>query len=328
MVAMLLSLILFQTKWRPLHFWYGALALFAYITSYHFLSKAALEQFTLLSLGLGVVLQVSHLWGPRADKIWRVGMYVLAGLTIGWLTLNSLNIDPYFYLTGQKRAFIAAGLDGGRLRLNGPADHTIYTSTLLALCLPFVTNRIKLVILFAILMIGSTTGMLAAACILPFYMVEDLGKFGVALSASLLLGVAIMTYFFAPALWEPSERFIVWKQMWAYAFTDFHPFKGMGLGHFFDQGHRLFKSGEKFRHPHNEFISVIYNFGVIVGGMIVGHVGSKVVKGLRVFSPYALACLMVLVAGLTSFPLHVPPTACIFMVCFGTLIASKETANA
>lgn len=328
MVAMLISLAVFPKK---MSIW--SLPIFVFLAhSYLKISApAGTEQWLFVALGAAVAIQIGSLWDKQSHRYFVIGLYFMAGLSALWVLANYLNYDPYYWIVGRPRAFTTKEICGQVLCLMGPADNHIYSSSLLALAAPFLHPLMSLPILGLAIAMKSMTGVLGASVAVVYGSIRLWGvrvtlQIGAALSAVAAV-VAALHLDRVRAQWaiwmDPSERLNAWVNIWKSEKLDL--VWGHGLGFFYNYGQEVTQTYERFRHPHNEYISIAIAFGIPVATTLLALLLYRMwVSNSKNITPYNVSLLVFLVMSLTSFPLHTAPTAAIFIVNLGNIFRTKE----
>jgi len=203
-----------------------------------------------------------------------------------------------------------------RWNLTGFTSNPNMASGFIAMCLPaFLRKRMWVflpVVLTALLLVNSLLGTLTAIIILSVYLSRYIKKHKV-LTIGLII-LAVWAWLFWSGEWKSFyryDRLPIWK-FCAEKIIPKHPVMGYGLGNSW----RLWKwiqkdcvVNEAFTHPHNEFINVAIEQGLIGLGLIMGFITSSLYIFRKVVYKHKVLVLLGVMAGLlncmASFTVHV-----------------------
>jgi O-antigen ligase len=224
-----------------------------------------------------------------------------------------------------------------RMQLTGFTSNANMAGGMLALCLPALFRKRWIwfapLIMFAIFAVGALQGILAALLVTAIYIVaKSPKKWRIPM---VIAGVAGITAY----LWKSGEykdfikpdRWLVWK-IWITTICKKRWVIGWGLG----QGQYLWKLYAKlshshvaYTHPHNEYIHLWTEMGVIGFSLMFGYITTALYKFIRGIDKTKFLVLLGILSGLfncgVSFPVHITNTGIILLAYFAMMQSANQT---
>ena len=245
-----------------------------------------------------------------------------------WIIANWLGHDPASWLGIPRKFSNGAKVKPGELKtMIGSLDNIMVSANHLALTFPFLLRRnwcylIPLVGWAAVLS-KSATGVLGVGVATGFYFLYR--KWYWQLILLIVLSFAILIPYLPSDFLNGSTRTEAWvKSLIIFTKSDIkHQLFGWGPGIFKYYIRDMLKlsEGNPFSHPHNEYISILFQFG-FVGLSWFMFLCGKALRGKDIHFKCALWVL--LMSMWSAFPLHIASTALISILILVFLLDFKS----
>ena len=229
-----------------------------------------------------------------------------------WIFINYLGFDPAGWFGIMRRMAGGDSISRINMRVAGSLDNIMVSANFLALTFPFLIRRDWVLFIPCVLVVvvisESATGILGIGISIAAYLFYS--KEYRALATYLILGAVAAFVLYDPRFMSPGSRTQVWVEslgIWFKSGLSSQLF-GFGPGIFKHFIRKLLSTKEVFSHPHNEYISILFQFGIVGLGIFLGGIW----KALRGKDPHFQSALCVLLLTMMSaFPLHIASTGVI-----------------
>lgn len=331
--AVIISAFLFKRKnsipWlAPLSI---ALIGMAFLNQYNFTSLSVQYQFVMFSCGMFALLQISSNISSFDRRIIKNALAITCVIQSILVVVSAFGIDLYRHMV--ELVYGATTLDISLKDMKtvsiglGSLQSRSLSSALIASTLPFLFNgkfKIFIPLTVAALYLADST---MAIMSIPLAMIvmaykKFIGKNGLALLLTATLACAIyLIYTTDSGFFNGSERALAWAQSVEHYFSNFE-FFGKGLGYVYDNYHLFGSERVKMRQLHNEYLEILYAFG-IPGILICVYGLFSILKTSRP-SLELMSFLIMCGNGFGFFNLHISSTALVFVVVTAIILRENH----
>lgn len=276
-----------------------------------------------LGLGLAILNQFIANWNKNTSRIILNAMAVSCIIQAGYFVSNGLGYDVYELITGMKRAIKDPGQQNlGHFPIIGSLDHWMLSGCHLVATLPALfRGKWKLFIPFvlcSLVVVDSSltvVTLIGTGCVWIIMRKKSLILPISAVGLLTLWGVKDLPFF------TTGTRLEAWANSFKLT-TD--PIFGMGFGYFHDLYQRFYPLGEKFIHPHNEFINIYVTLGLWGVGTSL-YLSVLLWKNWKAETHFFYSFVAIMINAVGGFPFHISSLALIFIVSIASFF--KEGHN-